>query len=115
MRTSSLVAMAVGSILGVGRSAVAQDPTTADGYGRADDEEISTLGRLCNCGTRAGRCWLDRFRGSGPILDRCRVGPKKHPVFRLMRHIAFEVNERSQKYWSGIRSLSTRWFRQTHP
>ena len=28
--------MAVGAILGVGRSAVAQDPTTADGYGRAD-------------------------------------------------------------------------------
>jgi hypothetical protein len=35
MRTASLVAMAV-AILGVGRSAVAQDPTTTDPYRRAD-------------------------------------------------------------------------------
>jgi hypothetical protein len=36
VRIMSLVAMAVGAILGVGRSAVAQDPTTADAYGRTD-------------------------------------------------------------------------------
>jgi len=36
MRIASLVAMAVGAIVGVGRSAVAQDPTTTNGHGRAD-------------------------------------------------------------------------------
>jgi len=36
VRIMSLVAMVVGAILGVGRSPVAQDPTTADAYGRTD-------------------------------------------------------------------------------
>jgi hypothetical protein len=34
MRTIGLIAMAVGAILGVGRSAAAQDPTSADYHGR---------------------------------------------------------------------------------
>lgn len=33
-RTTALIAMAVGAIVGVGRSAVAQDPTIADHQGR---------------------------------------------------------------------------------
>ena len=49
-RITGLTAMAVGAILGVGRSAVSQDPTITDHHGRAvarrhDQAPITTEGR----------------------------------------------------------------------
>ena len=45
------------------------------------DEEISTRGRLFDCHMWAGRHWVDRLRGPGPVLDHCRAGPGNVPCF----------------------------------
>jgi hypothetical protein len=58
---------------------VASRPRKFDRKRGRDDKEMSTLGRLCNCGMRVGKYWLDRFRRPGPILERCLLGPRSIP------------------------------------